>query len=176
MDGSIDVKDLVFVDEAGSKLGMSSDYARAQGGQRAEVKEPRNQGKNISLLGAMSLTGIVALMYCTCSVNSSVFLTFVKEFLCPHLKKGQIVIMDNINFHRTQAVSEAIKSVGASVVFLPPYSPELSPIENMWSKLKTYLKSKSPNTLGDYHQFLAEGLSTITDDDCEAWFDHCRYM
>lgn len=176
MDGSISINDLIFLDESGAKLGMSSDYARAEGGERAVVKEPRNQGENISLVGAMGLFGVVAMMYCIGSVDSTAFLCFVEKFLVPNIKKGQIVIMDNISFHYAKTVKEAIESVGARVVFLPQYSPDLSPIENLWSKLKGYLKSKSPKSLEDFHITLAEGLDSISSYDCEGWFEHCGYM
>ena len=92
--GEIKVEDLVFVDESGSKLGMSSDYARAEGGQRAVVKEPKNTGKNISIVGALGITGVVAAMYCLCTVNASGFLTFIEKFLVPALTPGKIVILD----------------------------------------------------------------------------------
>lgn len=155
---------------------MSSDYARAPRGKRAVVSEPKNKGKNISLVGAISLTGIVAMMYCLCTVDSIGFLGFVNDYLVPNLRPGQIVVMDNINFHCSVAVKEAIESAGASVAFLPPYSPELNPIENMWSKIKAYLKRKRTQTLSDFHVRLFEALEAVTEYDCEGWFENAGYM
>jgi len=122
----------VFLDEAGAKLGMSSDFARAPIGERAVVSEPKKR-KKISLVGAISVSGIVAMMYCLYTMDSIGFLGFVNDYLVPNLRPGNIVVMDNINFHSSVAVREAIEAIGASVVFLPPYSPELNLIENMWS-------------------------------------------
>lgn len=174
--GAIDINDLVFIDEAGSKLGMSTDYARAEGGQRVVVKEPKNQGKNISLVAAMGLCGVVAAMYCLGAVDTQIFQQFVTDYLVSNLRPGQIVVMDNVSFHYSSSVRQAIESVGATLVFLPPYSPELSPIENMWSKVKSYLKSKMPKTMEDFHQALGEALNSVTEYDCEGWFDRCGYI
>ena len=174
--GEIKIEDLVFVDESGSKLGMSSDYARAEGGQRVVVKEPKNTGKNISIVGALGITGVIAAMYCLCTVNASGFLTFIEDFLVPALTPGKIVILDNVNFHCSQLVRTAIEEAGCRLVFLPPYSPELNPIESMWSKIKAYLKSKMPTTLEDYHVSLAEVFYQIDEYDCEGWFRQSNYI
>ena len=155
---------------------MSSNYARAEGGKRIVVKEPKNTGRNISIIGALGIAGVVALMYCLCTVDGTGFLTFVRDFLAPSLKAGQIVIMDNINFHCTDAVKSAIEAVGCTVVFLPPYSPELNPIENMWSKIKAYLKKRMPKCLSEYHDALSEALEKISDYDCEGWFSNGGYI
>lgn len=155
---------------------MSSNYARAEGGERVVVDEPKNMGKNISIVGALGVTGIVAVMYCLCTVNGSGFLSYVTDFLVPTLRAGQIVIMDNVNFHCSDAVRNAIESAGCTLVFLPPYSPELNPIENMWSKVKNYLRSIMPKTLSDYHIALSEALDSVTDYDCEGWFGKSGYI
>lgn len=155
---------------------MSSDFARAPIGERAVVSAPKNKGKNISLVGAISLSGIVAMMYCLCTMDTIGFLGFVNDYLVPNLRPGNIVVMDNINFHSSVAVREAIEAVGASVVFLPPYSPELNPIENMWSKIKAYLKKKRSTTLADFHIRFSEAIGSITNYDCEGWFKNSGYM
>lgn len=115
-------------------------------------------------------------MYCTCTFNGDGFGAFVENILIPALRPGQILILDNVGFHKLASVVQAIESVGVRVVFLPQYSPELNPIENMWSKLKTYLKSVKVKTLDDLKTFLKEGLDRITEYDCESWFDHCGYI
>ena len=174
--GEIKIEDLVFVDEAGSKLGMSSNYARAEGGKRAVAFEPKNTGKNITIVGALGIYGVIAVMYCLCTLNGSGFLTYIEKYLVPCLRPGQIVIMDNVNFHCSSEVEKAIEQAGCTLVFLPPYSPELNPIENMWSKIKAYLKSKMPKTLSDYHVALNEAFNEVTDDDCEGWFSNSDYI
>ena len=155
---------------------MSSDFARAPIGERAVVSEPKNKGKNISLVGAISQAGIVAMMYCLCTMDGIGFLGFVKDYLVPKLRPGQIVVMDNINFHRSVAVRKAIEAVGASVVFLPPYSPELNPIETMWSKIKAYLKKKRSTTLAEFHISFSEAIESVTSYDCEGWFENSGYI
>ena len=115
-------------------------------------------------------------MYCICTFNGEGFGAFVENFLIPALKPGQILILDNVNFHKLSSIIEAIESVGVSVVFLPQYSPELNPIENMWSKLKAYLKTKKVKTLNELKKHLKTGLERITEYDCESWFDHCGYI
>ncbi len=174
--GEICVDDLVFLDEAGLKLGQTPDYAWAEGGERAVSPEPKHLGKNITLVSAMSLTGVLAAMYCICTFNGEGFEAFVENLLIPALRPGQILILDNVNFHKRASVIQAIKSAGVKVVFLPQYSPELNPIENMWSKLKTYLKTMKVKTLDDLNHYLKEGLERITEYDCESWYEHCGYI
>lgn len=114
-------------------------------------------------------------MYCTCTFDRYGFSAFIENFLLPELRAGQILIMDNVNFHKIESIIEKIEDAGIHVVFLPEYSPELNPIENMWSKLKAYLKKKKVKTFEQLKKYLKKGLQTITDYDCEAWFGHCGY-
>ena len=131
-------EDLIFIDESGAKLNMDSAYGRAQGGQRVKASKPYCRGKTISMIGAVSLLGVVAAMYGEWATDGIAFLAFIQSMLVPQLRPGHIVIMDNARFHKLQQVSEAIENTGAQLVFLPPYSPDFSPIELMWSKLKKY--------------------------------------
>ncbi len=170
-----DPEDLIFIDESGAKLNMDSAYARAQGGQRVKASKPHCRGKTLSMIGAMGLLGVVAAMYGEWATDGIAFLTFIQTMLVPQLRAGHIVIMDNARFHKLQQVREAIESTGAQLVFLPPYSPDFSPIELMWSKLKHYLRKKAPRTLGSFHQALLEAFETLTDYDFEDWFAHCGY-
>lgn len=171
----IDLEKLVFLDESGIKLGQTPDYGRAEGANRVVVPEPKNLGKNITLIAGISLAGVVAAMYCVCNFDGDGFEAFVEKFLLPELEPEQILVMDNVNFHKNESIIEKIESMGVRVVFLPQYSPELNPIENMWSKLKTYLKKKKVKTLDQLEKYLKEGLQKITKYDCEGWFDHCGY-
>lgn len=171
-----DLEDLVFLDESGVKLGQTPDYARAEGGKRAVSAEPKHLGKNITLIAGISIIGVLAAMYCTCTFDRYGFSAFIEDFLLPELRPGQILIMDNVNFHKIESIIEKIESAGIRVVFLPQYSPELNPIENMWSKLKTYLKKKKVKTFEQLEEYLKKGLQTITGHDCEAWFEHCGYV
>jgi len=138
---------LVFVDESGLNLSMSRLFARAVDGERAVGSIPGSKGGNVSLIGALNLDGLVAAMTVPVSTNTEAFLTYVTQVLVPQLWKGAIVVMDNLKVHQVEGVRVAIESVGAKVKFLPPYSPDLSPIEQCLSKLKQFLRDCEARTL-----------------------------
>jgi transposase len=152
---------------------MSRLFARAVNGERAVNSIPGSKGGNVSLIGALNLDGIVAAMTIPGSTNTEVFLTYVTQLLIPQLWKGAIVVMDNLKAHHAESVRVAIESVGAKVKFLPPYSPDLSPIELCWSKLKQFLRSCEARTLDALDQALTEAVNYITEEDAFAWFNHC---
>ena len=126
---------------------MSRLFARAVNGERAVGSIPGSKGGNVSLIGALNLDGLVAAMTVPGSINTEIFLTYVTHVLAPQLWKGAIVVMDNLKVHHAERVRVAIKSIGAKVKFLLPYSPDLSPIELCWSKLKQFLRSGEARTL-----------------------------
>lgn len=132
----IDVRNLVLVDEVGLNLSMSRLFARAQAGERAIGSIPANKGGNVTLLGALNLDRLIASMTIPGSMNTEVFLVYVTQILVPQLWLGAIVVMDNLPVHQAECVRVAIDSVGAKIKFLPPYSPDLSPIEQCLSKIK----------------------------------------
>ena len=169
----IDVRNLVFVDEAGLNLSMSRLFARAFKGERAVSNIPGSKGGNISLIGALNIDGVVAAMTIPGSTNTEVFLTYVTQVLIPQLWRGAIVVMDNLKDHHAESVRIAIESVGAKVKFLPPYSPDLSPIELCWSKLKQFLRSIEARTLESLDQAMTEAVNYITEEDAFGWFNHC---
>jgi transposase len=171
----IDPKDLIFLDESGANLGMTTDYARVEGGQRAKMPKPFDTGEQFSIIGAICLSGIVAMMYIASSVNGNVFKTYIEKLLIPKLRRGQFVIFDNVSFHKSRELIEMIESVGAKVVFLPPYSPDLSPIEKMWSKIKEILKRIRPRSKAEFHESLLEAITAVNDEDFEEWYDACGY-
>lgn len=155
---------------------MSTEYSRAVGGDRATAPRPFNKGKQFSIIGAISMAGIVAMMYVELAVNADIFLGYIEQSLLPNLKPGQYVVMDNARVHKSDAIENLIESVGAKVVFLPPYSPDLSPIEKMWSKVKEIIKRLMPRTKADFHDSLAKALDSVNEEDCEEWFDACGYL
>lgn len=125
------------------------------------------------MLGGLSLDGLVAAMTVPGSTNTEVFLTYVTAVLVPQFWVGAIVVMDNLKVHHALRVRVAIESVGAKVKFLPPYSPDLSPIELCWSKLKQFLRSSEARTPDLLDQAMAEAVNYITEDDAFGWFNHC---
>jgi transposase len=155
---------------------MVTDYSRAVGGDRATAPKPFDKGEQFSIIGAISMIGIVAMMYVERAVNADIFLGYIEQSLLPNIKPGQYVVMDNARVHKSEAIANMIESVGAKVVFLPPYSPDLSPIEKMWSKVKEILKRLMPRTKADFHDALGKALCSVNEEDCEEWFDACGYL
>ena len=163
----------VFVDESGIHLAFTRLYARSLDGERAVDSTPRDAGKNISLIGALSLEGLIASMTLPGSVDTTAFLAYVSEILIPQLWQGAIVVLDNLRVHHAACIRAAIEAVGAKLIFLPPYSPDLSPIELCWSKLKQFLRSRKARTSDALDQAMTDVISYITQDDAWGWFNHC---
>lgn len=173
--GEICLKDLVFIDETGVNLAMTRRYARSKKGKRAYGKCPYNRGKNITLIGALARSGLLASFTFEGWTNQDVFLTYVKEVLVPQLWPGACVVMDNLPAHKAKKVREAIESVGARIEFLSPYSPDFNPIENCWSSLKEFLRSQESRTYEDLDQAISKAINFVTDKDIIGWFTHCCY-
>jgi len=170
---TIDVKNLVFIDETGINLALTRLYGRGEGGGRVYAERPRNKGKNITLIGAMSEEGLMATMTFPGSLNTASFLVFLAQILLPKLWVGAIVVMDNLPVHYAEVAIALIESVGAKVKFLPPYSPDLSPIELCWSKLKAILRSAKARTSDALDQAITMAVNAITDENALNWFNHC---
>lgn len=154
---------------------MTPLYSRSLVGERAVGKAPKNHGKNMTVVGAIALDGIRAMMAYEGGTTKQAFLHFVRHALVPSLKRGDVVVWDNLKAHYADGVREAIEEAGAQVVFLPPYSPELNPIEPMWSKLKSLLRREEARTLRTLAVALARSSTEITHSDLIGWFTHCGY-
>ncbi len=173
--GGFDLERLKFVDESGVNLALTRLFGRAPKGERVADAVPQNYGANVTLLGALSLAGVEALMTVNGATDGDIFLVFVREVLSPTLRAGDMVIWDNLGAHRSQVVREAVESRGATVIFLPPYSPDMNPIERCWSKIKTYLRAAKARTREALEAAIKQALSTVTESDARAWFQHCGY-
>jgi len=173
--GRFKAEDMVVVDESGTHIGMNRLYARAPRGQRAYAKMLRNYGKNLSLIASMSVAGMGASMTIEGSVDQTAFEAYLREFLCPTLHPGQIVVIDNLSIHKGAEVRHLIEATGAILLFLPAYSPDLSPIEKAFSKLKIFLRRVGALTLDALQEAIAEGLSSITPSDARAYFASCGF-
>ena len=171
----LDPDKLVFVDESGFNLAMTPLYARAPKGQRAYGQVPRNRGKNTSFLAALSLNGLRAPMTLQGSVDAIAFETYIERVLLPTLVPGQIVILDNHRIHKGDKVAELLASKGCSLLFLPPYSPDLNPIEEALSKVKTFVKACQARARDALDQAIAAALKTISLQDILGWFGHSGY-
>ena len=167
--------DLVFVDESGSNLALSLRYGWAPRGQRAFGQAPTNRGPNTTVLSAMTQEGLLVSMTVEGAANTEAFLTYLDGLLCPALRPGQTVLMDNLRVHKAQAVRERIEACGCRLVFLPRYSPDFNPIEGAFSKLKTFLRRVGARTREALEAAIEAGLPTISAQDAQGWFRHCGY-
>lgn len=171
----IPAEDLIFVDEAGSHLGMTLPYARSPEGTRAYSSVPCNRGQNVSMIAALALKGLLALVQILGATKGIQFEAFIANVLVPILWKGVYVIMDNAKIHQEKYIRPLIEQAGAHLIFLPPYSPDFSPIENCWSKIKQVLKTLEPRNYSDLKTAVYTALETITLEDIHNWFVHGCY-
>lgn len=166
---------MVFVDECGTHTSMTRLRARAPRGQRAYGKVPRNRGRNTTLIASMSLEGMGPCMAVAGSTTKVVFETYVERVLAPSLSPGQVVVLDNLGAHRGERVRDLVEAKGCGLLFLPPYSPDFSPIEEAFSKLKALLRKASARTRGTLAEAIGRALDAVTGRDAQGWFAHCGY-
>lgn len=151
---------------------MTRTYARSLEGERAFCKRPANRGGNISLVGAIRLEESPILYPFDGAVDGERFLYFLKHYLIPKLRSGDVVILDNCRIHHIADVKIILSTVGARPLFLPPYSPELNPIEEAWSLIKTVFKSLEARTISAYVDALESARRTVTPEKIRAYLDH----
>jgi transposase len=168
-------QDLVFVDETGSHIAMTPLYAYAPRGARAVGKVPRNYGAIMTVIASMSLSGMGPALVLDGAADSAAFAISVEQFLAPSLRPGQIVILDNLSIHLSPRVKQAIEARGCRLLFLPAYSPDFSPIEEAFSKLKTFLRRQEARTREALQEAISQALDLITAQDALGWFSHCGY-
>jgi transposase len=159
---------LIFLDESGVTTSMTRLYARSAAGERICESTPGGHWKILTILGAISLRGIVEE-----ATDGDIFLAYVEHILCPALRPGDVVVMDNLSSHKIKGVRELIEKAGAEVLYLPPYSPDLNPIEKAWSKLKQLLRCAKARTSQALEDAITEAIRLITPDNAKAWFNHC---
>lgn len=168
-------EDLVFVDESGVNRSMTPRYGRSPRGERCYGEAPRNHGKNVTLLGALTAEGISACLQVEGATTIEVFTAFVEEILLPVLRPGQVVLLDNLSVHRCSRVEALVDQAGAHVVWLPRYSPEFNPIEQAWSKLKGLLRRWEARTEAALDTAISEAFAAITASDAHGWIAHAGY-
>ncbi len=173
---SIDSERLVFVDECSTNTSLAPLYGWTRKGARVHQKAPRNWGKNVTLLSSIGKRmGMGASLVVEGSTNGTVFETYLREVLCPTLKEGQVVVMDNLSSHKGERVRELIEGRGCELIYLPPYSPDFNPIEQAFSKLKSYLREACARSHETLMEVIGEALRMISASDAESFFDHCGY-
>jgi transposase len=167
-------KDLVFIDESGARTDLTRRYGRAPKGERVREAVPHGRWKVLTILGALSTKGVQASMTIEAATDADLFLTFVQQVLVPTLRPGQIVVMDNLSAHKSRKIRRLLAAHQCRLWYLPPYSPDLNPMELAWSKLKTFLRAAKARRLPALEEAVGEGLRTITAKDARNWFRHCR--
>lgn len=166
---------LVFVDESGANTAMTRARGRAPRGERVPGAVPNGHWSTLTMIGALRLEGVAAAATVDAATDSPIFRSFVTDALVPALRRGDVVAWDGLAPHKAAGVGEAVEAAGASLLPLPPYSPDLSPIEPMWSKVKQVLRSaeaRTPEALGDA---AAGAFASITAADARGWFGQCGY-
>ena len=167
---SIPIDKLIFLDESGVSTQMTRLYARCQGGARIHEGTPDSRWKILTILGALSTRGMVAAMTVEAATDREIFLAYLDRCLCPQLRPGDVVVMDNLSSHKVDGVRQRIEKCGAQLLYLPPYSPDLNPIEKAWAKLKQLLHTSKARTKGALDKTISRLLPQLTDEDAKAWF------
>jgi transposase len=172
----IDPGRFVWIDETGSHVGMTRTHSRAPRGERAVSTAPHKRGANRTLITALTLEGIGPGLLLDEAIDRTTFDGYITHLLAPTLKPGQIVVVDNLKVHDSDRAREVIEARGAHLWYLPPYSPDLNPIEEAFSKVKAFLRSAGPRTLDDHSSAIWAALRTITPKDAAGWFTHSGYL
>ena len=172
----LDTRKLVAIDECGSNIGLTPLYARAPKGAGAYGSVPRNRGKNTTLIAALGWAGMGEAMIIEGSTNAAAFELYIEEILAPSLTEGQIVILDNLAAHQGKKVEYLIEARGCQLLFLPSYSPDFSPMEDTFSKVKAYLRRAGARTREALQESICQALLTVTPQDAQGWFRHCGYL
>lgn len=170
-----DASRLVFLDECGIHTSMHRLYARAPRGQRAYGVVPRNRGTNTTVLGALNCQGVQAVMTLEGATDTLAFEAFIEQVLVPTLQRGQIVVLDNLSAYKSQKAQKMVEDKGCQWVFLPPYSPDFNPSEEMWSKFKSDLRREAPRTQEHLDELIWPLLSTVTSKHAHNWFNHAGF-
>jgi transposase len=173
--GAVDPRRLVFVDEMGTNTSLSPRYAYSPKGRRAYAQVPRNRGVNTTLLASMSLEGMGPCLAVEGITTTTVFEAYVEEALAPTLRRGQIVVVDNLSAHKGARVRELIEERGCQLLYLPPYSPDFNPIEEAFSKIKSILRKAQARTHKALIEALGVAISAVTARDARGFFEHGGY-
>ena len=171
----LDPQRVVFIDETWAKTNMTRTYGRSKQGTRVIERVPHGRWETTTFVGALRSTGFVAPLTADGPINGRLFLAWVEQHLAPTLSPGDVVIMDNLSSHKVAGVREAIEGAGAELRYLPPYSPDLNPIELAFAKLKKLLRDGAARTIDKLWDLCGRVLDHFTPDECRNYFKHCGY-
>jgi transposase len=171
----VDRSRVICLDESSAKRNMKRLYGWAAKADRLVDAVPGGHWQTTTMLSAIRSTEVATAMVLEGAIDGPTFLGFVEHFLVPVLRPGDIVVMDNLSSHKVKGVREAIEGAGAQVWYLPPYSPDFNPIEQMWSKVKAKLRSLARRTTDSLYRAIGAALRQVTSDECSHYFAHCGY-
>jgi transposase len=171
----LEVKHFKFLDESSINIDLTRLYGRAAPGQRVIDSVPQPSGPQTTTLAVIGWNGVSAPLVLSGAVNGTVFYGYIEQCVVPTLQPGDILFMDNLSAHKVAGLEELIRSCGAHLIYLPPYSADFNPIELAWSKVKTILRRLKARTWPDLIEALKEALQAITTQDIHGWFAHCGY-
>jgi transposase len=169
-------KHLKFIDESGAHLGLTRLFGRAAPGERVTEATPGYSGKHYTVVAALGLTEVSATWVLEGGMTGDAFETYFEYVLAPTLRRGDIVLIDNLNVHKSETTQRLIAARGARLEFLPPYSPDLNPIEKCWAKVKAVLRKLKARTFDELLHALCSAFASITVEDMQAWFAHSGYL
>lgn len=171
----VDPEKVIFLDETWAKTNMTRTYGRSSIGTRVIEKTPCGRWETTTFLGALRAGGFIAPLTVAGAINGALFRAWVEQHLAPLLEPGDIVVMDNLSSHKVTGVREAIEGAGAELRYLPPYSPDLNPIELAFSKLKKLLRDGAERTIDKLWELCGRILDEFTEHECRNYFKHCGY-
>jgi transposase len=171
----VEAERLVFVDEMGTNTSLSPLYAWAPKGERAHWSVPRNRGPNTTLLSSMTLEGMGSSLTVEGATTSVIFEAYVEQVLAPTLRRGQVMVMDNLSAHKGERIKELIEGRGCELIYLPSYSPDFNPIEEAFSKIKGLVRKAQARTKEALVEAIGSALSAVTSGDARSFFEHCGY-
>ncbi len=171
----LDAKTLVFLDETGANTKMTRRYGRAPKGERLVDAVPHGHWKTTTFVAALRWDGMVAPCVIDGAMNGDLFVAYVGHILVPTLRVGDVVVMDNLACHKRAEVRRAIEGAGCTLLYLPPYSPDLNPIEPAYAKLKALLRKARERTVAGLETFLGNAVDAFSPQECPNYFHHCGY-
>jgi transposase len=171
----LDPEHLIFLDECGTSTKMARRYGRSKRGERCRAPIPHGHWKSTTLVAGLSLKGIVAPTIIDGPMDGRMFRAYVEQVLVPELKPGDIVVLDNLPAHKVSGIGQILQNVGATLRFLPPYSPDFNPIENAISQIKSILKKIAARTKDALDQGIAEAIDAVTAQHTENYFKAAGY-
>lgn len=169
---------LVFLDETAALTDMTRPYGRSRRGERAHGAAPCGRWRRLTVIGALGVEGVVGALSIEAATSGPVFRVFLEQVLLPELRRSKpdaVIVMDNLSAHKTKAARELLDRSGFGYRYLPPYSPDLNPIELAWAQVKARLRAAAARTVGALHEALGGALDAVTPDHARRYFRHAGY-